>query len=55
MAQPPPKNVDEYIAGFPPAVLSTPVPVRLIARIAKFRAREVAEREKAKRPAAKKR
>lgn len=30
--------------------LSTPVPVRLIARIAKFRAREVAEREKGKAP-----
>jgi uncharacterized protein YdhG (YjbR/CyaY superfamily) len=28
--------------------LSEPVPVRLIARIAKFRAKEVAEREKAK-------
>jgi uncharacterized protein YdhG (YjbR/CyaY superfamily) len=28
--------------------LSEPVPVKLIARIAKFRAKEVAEREKAK-------
>lgn len=132
MAQPPPKNVDEYIAGFPPAVqevlervrgairkalpgaeeaisyriptyrlhgryviyfagwkqhyslypankrlvaafkedlapyevnnkgtirfpLSQPVPVRLIASIAKFRAREVAEREKTKAPTGKKR
>jgi uncharacterized protein YdhG (YjbR/CyaY superfamily) len=35
--------------------LSRPVPEKLIARIAKFRAKEVAEREKAKSAAAKKR
>ncbi len=35
--------------------LSQPVPVKLIGRIAKFRAKEVAEREKAKRAAPKKR
>ena len=35
--------------------LSQPVPVKLIGRIAKFRAKEVAEREKAKRDAPKKR
>jgi uncharacterized protein YdhG (YjbR/CyaY superfamily) len=35
--------------------LSRPVPVNLIARIAKFRAKEVAEREKAKASAPKKR
>jgi uncharacterized protein YdhG (YjbR/CyaY superfamily) len=35
--------------------LSQPVPVRLIGRIAKFRAKEVAEREKAKAAAPKKR
>jgi uncharacterized protein YdhG (YjbR/CyaY superfamily) len=34
--------------------LSQPVPVKLIARIAKFRAKEIAEREKAKAAAAKK-
>ena len=35
--------------------LSQPVPVKLIGRIAKFRVKEVAEREKAKRAAPKKR
>jgi uncharacterized protein YdhG (YjbR/CyaY superfamily) len=35
--------------------LSQPVPVKLIGRIAKFRAKELAEREKAKTPAPKKR
>jgi uncharacterized protein YdhG (YjbR/CyaY superfamily) len=35
--------------------LSQPVPVKLIGRIAKFRAKEVAEREKAKAAAPKKR
>ena len=35
--------------------LSQPVPVKLIGRIAKFRAKEVAEREKAKAAASKKR
>jgi uncharacterized protein YdhG (YjbR/CyaY superfamily) len=35
--------------------LSEPVPVKLIGRIAKFRAKELAEREKAKAPAPKKR
>lgn len=35
--------------------LSAPVPVKLVAGIAKFLAREVAEREKTKAPAAKKR
>ena len=35
--------------------LSQPVPVKLIGRIAKFRAKEVAERQKAKAAAAKKR
>lgn len=35
--------------------LSQPVPVKLIAAIAKFRAREVAEREKGKKPATKER
>ena len=42
------KSVDEYIA-------SQPVPVKLIERIAKFRAKEVVEREKAKAAAPKKR
>jgi uncharacterized protein YdhG (YjbR/CyaY superfamily) len=36
-------------------LLSQPVPVKLIGRIAKFRAKEVAEREKAKTAAPKKR
>jgi uncharacterized protein YdhG (YjbR/CyaY superfamily) len=36
-------------------LLSQPVPVKLIARIAKFRAKEVAEREKAKAARPKKR
>ena len=35
--------------------LAKPVPVKLIASLAKFRAREVAERDQAKAPAAKKR
>ena len=40
------KSVDEYLSSrFP---LSQPVPVKLIGRIAKFRAKEVAEREKAR-------
>jgi uncharacterized protein YdhG (YjbR/CyaY superfamily) len=61
------KSVDEYIASQPEAVqgalskgtirfpLSELVPVKLIERIAKFRAKEVAEREKAKAGAPKER
>jgi uncharacterized protein YdhG (YjbR/CyaY superfamily) len=40
-----PYEVDKGTIRFP---LSQPVPVRLIGRIAKFRAKEVVEREKAK-------
>lgn len=47
------KSVDEYIAArsrikFPPTnfPLSRPVPVKLIGRIAKFRAKEAVAREK---------
>ena len=40
-----PYDVDKGTIRFP---LSEPVPVKLIGRIAKFRAKEVAEREKAK-------
>jgi hypothetical protein len=55
------ENVAAYIATFPASVrqhpshggadplpLSEPVPVRLIERLAKFRAKEVVAREKAK-------
>ena len=46
------KSVDEYLSSrFP---LSQPVPVKLIGRIAKFRAKEVAELKKAKAAAQKK-
>ena len=44
------KSVDEYIASQPEAVQDL-----LIGRIAKFRAKEVAEREKAKPPKSRKR
>jgi uncharacterized protein YdhG (YjbR/CyaY superfamily) len=47
-----PYKVNKGTIRFP---LSQPVPVKLIARIAKFRAKEVAEREKAKAAAPKKR
>jgi uncharacterized protein YdhG (YjbR/CyaY superfamily) len=47
-----PYEVDKGTIRFP---LSAPVPVKLIERIAKFRAKEVVEREKAKAPAHKKR
>jgi uncharacterized protein YdhG (YjbR/CyaY superfamily) len=47
-----PYEIDKGTIRFP---LSRPVPVRLIARIAKFRAEEVAERQKAKAAARKKR
>lgn len=46
-----PYEVDKGTIRFP---LSGPVPMKLIERIAKFRAKEVAEREKAKAAAAKK-
>ena len=46
-----PYKVNKGTIRFP---LSQPVPVKLIGRIAKFRAKEVAEREKAKPGAAKK-
>jgi hypothetical protein len=45
------KSVDEYIAARPCTIrfaLADPVPVALIGRIAKFRAKEVAAREKAR-------
>jgi len=45
-------DVNKGTIRFP---LSQPVPVNLIGRIAKFRVKEVAEREKAKRAAPKKR
>lgn len=44
-------EVDKSTVRFP---LSQPVPVKLIARIAKFRAEEATERERAQPPAAKK-
>jgi hypothetical protein len=44
------RSVDEYIALQP-----EPVPVKLIARIAKFRAKETPERKKAKAATPKKR
>jgi uncharacterized protein YdhG (YjbR/CyaY superfamily) len=47
-----PYEVNKGAIRFP---LSEPVPVKLIERIAKFRAKEVAEREKAKVAAPKKR
>jgi uncharacterized protein YdhG (YjbR/CyaY superfamily) len=47
-----PYEVNKATIRFP---LSEPVPVKLIAGIAKFRAKEVAEREKAKAAAPKKR
>ncbi|MCU1273033.1 MAG: hypothetical protein JWO48_464 [Bryobacterales bacterium] len=47
-----PYDVKKGTIRFP---LSQPVPVKLIARIAKFRAKEVADREKAKSAAPKKR
>jgi len=47
-----PYEVNKGTIRFP---LSEPVPVKLIGRIAKFRAKEVAEREKAKAAAPKKR
>lgn len=47
-----PYEVDKGTIRFP---LSQPVPVKLIERIAKFRAKEVAERRKAKATAPKKR
>lgn len=47
-----PYEVDKGTIRFP---LSAPVPVKLIERIAKFRAKEVGEREKAKAPAGKER
>jgi uncharacterized protein YdhG (YjbR/CyaY superfamily) len=47
-----PYEVNKSTIRFP---LSRPVPVKLIERIAKFRAKEVAEREKAKAAAPKKR
>jgi uncharacterized protein YdhG (YjbR/CyaY superfamily) len=47
-----PYEVNKGTIRFP---LSEPVPVKLIERIAKFRAKEVAEREKAKAAAPKKR
>jgi uncharacterized protein YdhG (YjbR/CyaY superfamily) len=47
-----PYEVDKGTIRFP---LSRPIPVKLIARIAKFRAEEVAERQKAKAAARKKR
>jgi uncharacterized protein YdhG (YjbR/CyaY superfamily) len=47
-----PYEVNKGTIRFP---LSEPVPVKLIERIAKFRAKEVAEREKAKAIVAKKR
>ena len=47
-----PYKVNKGTIRFP---LSEPVPVKLIERIAKFRAKEVAEREKAKASAPKKR
>jgi uncharacterized protein YdhG (YjbR/CyaY superfamily) len=47
-----PYKVSKGTIRFP---LSEPVPVKLIERIAKFRAKEVAEREKTKAPAPKKR
>ncbi len=47
-----PYEIDKGTIRFP---LSEPVPVKLIERIAKFRAREVAERERLKAVAAKKR
>ena len=47
-----PYKVDKGTIRFP---LSEPVPVKLIGAIARFRAREVAEREKAKAAARKKR
>jgi uncharacterized protein YdhG (YjbR/CyaY superfamily) len=47
-----PYEVDKGTIRFP---LSAPVPVRLIDRIAKFRAKEVLEREEAKAPAPKRR
>jgi uncharacterized protein YdhG (YjbR/CyaY superfamily) len=45
-------EVDKGTIRFP---LSEPVPVKLIGRIAKYRAKEVAEREKAKATAKKNR
>ena len=47
-----PYEVNKGTIRFP---LSQPVPVKLIGRIAKFRAKEVTEREKAKAAASKKR
>jgi uncharacterized protein YdhG (YjbR/CyaY superfamily) len=47
-----PYKVDKGTIRFP---LSEPVPVKLIGRIARFRAKEVAEGEKAKRAAPQKR
>jgi len=47
-----PYEISKGTIRFP---LSQPVPVRLIGRIAKFRAKEVAQREKAKAAAPKKR
>ena len=47
-----PYEVNKGTIRFP---LSQPVPVKLIGRIAKFRAKEVAEREKAKAATPKKR
>jgi uncharacterized protein YdhG (YjbR/CyaY superfamily) len=47
-----PYEVDKGTIRFP---LSAPVPVKLIERIARFRAKEVVEREEAKAPARKKR
>jgi uncharacterized protein YdhG (YjbR/CyaY superfamily) len=47
-----PYEVDKGTIRFP---LSIPVPVKLIERIAKFRAKEAGEREPAKAPARKKR
>ena len=47
-----PYKVNKGTIRFP---LSRPVPVKLIERITKFRAKEVAEREKTKAAAAKKR
>jgi uncharacterized protein YdhG (YjbR/CyaY superfamily) len=47
-----PYKVNKGTIRFP---LSQPVPVKLIERIAKFRAKEVAEREKAKAATPKKR
>ena len=44
-------EVDKSTVRFP---LSQPVPVKLIARIAKFRVKEATERKRAKPPAAKK-